>query len=62
MLDYQPYETWAEAGGRDSAQLASARVRKTLGEYEAPASDPAVLEALNDFVARRKAAEPDAFG
>ena len=62
VLDYQPYETWAEAGGRDSAQLASVRVRKMLADYQPPESDPAVVEALNDFVARRKAAEPDAFG
>ena len=42
--------------------LANARVRKLLAEYEAPAIDPGVEEALNDYVARRKASEPDAFG
>ena len=31
-------------------------------EYEAPALDPGVAEALREFVARRKASEPDAFG
>ena len=61
VLDYRPFETWAEAGGLDSAQLANARVRKLLAEYEAPAIDPGVEEALNDYVARRKASEPDAF-
>ena len=61
VLDYRPFETWAEAGGLDLAQLANARVRKLLAEYEAPAIDPGVEEALNDYVARRKASEPDAF-
>jgi trimethylamine--corrinoid protein Co-methyltransferase len=42
--------------------LANARVRKMLSEYEAPALDQGVAEALAEFVARRKAAEPDAFG
>ncbi len=36
-------------------------MRKLLAEYQAPAIDPGVEEALDDFVARRKASEPDAF-
>ena len=62
VLDYRPFETWAEAGAPDSAQLANARVRRMLAEYEAPAIDPGVAEALGDYVARRKASEADAFG
>ena len=62
VLDYRPFETWAEAGAPDSASLASARVKKLLAEHQAPAIDPGVEEALNDYVARRKASEPDAFG
>ncbi len=62
VLDYRPFETWAEAGAPDSMALANARVKKLLGEYEAPALDPGTAEALADFVARRKASEPDAFG
>ena len=30
-----------------------------LNEYEAPALDPAIDEALSAFIAQRKAAEPD---
>ena len=30
-----------------------------LGEYEAPALDAAIEEALNDFIARKKAETPD---
>ncbi len=62
LLDYRPFETWAEAGGADSMALANARVRRLLTEYEAPPVDQGVVEALEDFVARRKASERDAFG
>ena len=62
VLDYEPFETWAEEGARDSMQLANARVQRMLADYEAPALDPGIAEALNEFVDRRKAAEPDAFG
>ena len=61
VLDYKPYETWFEEGARDSSTLANARVRKLLGQYEAPAMDPAVREAIEAFVARRKAEMPDAY-
>ncbi|MFK7943820.1 MAG: trimethylamine methyltransferase family protein, partial [Paracoccaceae bacterium] len=61
VLDYKPFETWADEGARDTAQLASARVARMLSEYEAPAIDPAVDEALQAYMAERKASEPDAF-
>ncbi len=61
LLDYKPYETWEEEGGRDTVQLASARVAKLLRDYQAPALDEGVAEALNEFVSRRKAEMPDAF-
>lgn len=62
VLDYKPFETWADEGARDSARIAGARVRRMLAEYEAPPLDPGIREALEDYVARRKASEPDAFG
>ncbi|PRX32723.1 trimethylamine---corrinoid protein Co-methyltransferase [Meinhardsimonia xiamenensis] len=61
LLDYKPFETWAEEGARDTQALAAARVAKLLAEYERPAIDPGIEEALKDFVARRKAELPDAF-
>ncbi len=60
VLDYKPYETWAEEGERDTMRLANVRVARLLSEYQAPALDPAIDEALNAFVAERKAAMPDA--
>lgn len=61
LLDYKPYETWADEGRRDTQALASERVAKLLRDYQAPPMDPGVAEALTDFVERRKAAEPDSF-
>jgi trimethylamine---corrinoid protein Co-methyltransferase len=62
VLDYKPYETWEDEGGRDSAQLAAVRVKKQLGDFQAPPLDDGVREALEDYVTRRKTSEPDAFG
>ncbi|MEM1161864.1 MAG: trimethylamine methyltransferase family protein [Pseudomonadota bacterium] len=61
VLDYKPFETWADEGARDTAQLASRRVERMMAEYEAPAIDPGIDEALKAFMAERKAAQPDAF-
>ncbi|MDO5631963.1 MAG: trimethylamine methyltransferase family protein [Paracoccus sp. (in: a-proteobacteria)] len=61
VLDYKPFETWEEEGARDTATLAATKVQRMLGEYQAPDLDAAVAESLADYVARKKAAEPDAF-
>ncbi|MGR3378372.1 trimethylamine methyltransferase family protein [Salipiger abyssi] len=61
LLDYKPFETWSEEGGRDTMQLASDRVRKLLDSYQKPEMDPATAEALAAFVAEKKAAVPDSF-
>lgn len=60
LLDYKPFETWDEEGARDTQALASARVAKLLGDYEAPPLDPGIAEALAAYVAKRKASMPDA--
>jgi len=61
LLDYKPFETWSDEGARDTQTLATARVEKMLADYQQPALDPAIREALDAFVATRKAAEPDSF-
>jgi trimethylamine--corrinoid protein Co-methyltransferase len=61
LLDYKPFETWEDDGARDTQTLASLRVEKLLADYQQPAMDPAVAEALAEFVARKKSAEPDSF-
>jgi len=61
LLDYKPFETWSEEGGRDTMTLASVRVQKMLSDYVQPALDPAISEALTAYVAQKKASMPDAF-
>jgi trimethylamine--corrinoid protein Co-methyltransferase len=61
LLDYKPFETWEEEGARDTQALASARVEHLLATYQQPEMDPAVLAALEEYVATKKASMPDAF-
>ncbi|MEM9473918.1 MAG: trimethylamine methyltransferase family protein [Pseudomonadota bacterium] len=61
VLDYKPYETWEEEGGRDTQALATARVEKLLQDYQQPMLDPSIAEALRAYVANRKAEMPDSF-
>ena len=61
LLDYKPFETWDEEGARDTQTLANVRVKKMLGDYQAPAIDEGVREAIDAYVARRKSEMPDAF-
>ena len=62
LLDYKPFETWSEEGERDTEALAAVRVSKLLAQYEAPALDAGIREALDAYVAKKKAAAPAAFG
>ncbi len=61
LLDYKPFETWEDEGARDTQALATARVEKMLNDYVQPPLDPGIAEGLADFVAAKKAAEPDSF-
>jgi trimethylamine---corrinoid protein Co-methyltransferase len=57
--DNNSYEQWLEEGSLDAAQRATRIWKKQLAEYEKPAMDPGVEEALNEFVAQKKASMPD---
>lgn len=61
MFDYKPFETWEEEGARDTMALATARVERQLADYRQPPLDQGIAEALEAFIARKKAAQPDAF-
>lgn len=61
LSDNEPFEKWEAAGSSDAATRANRSWKKRLAEYEAPALDEAVREALQDFVARKKAGVADAW-
>jgi trimethylamine--corrinoid protein Co-methyltransferase len=61
LFDYKPFETWQEEGERDTVRLAGERVAKLLADYQKPAIDQGVEEALDEYVAKKKAATPDTF-
>ena len=62
MLDYKPFEQWAEEGERDTMTLANAKMRQMLDNYQQPPIDPEVAAALEAYVVEKKASMPDAFG
>ncbi|MCP4767722.1 MAG: trimethylamine methyltransferase family protein [Gammaproteobacteria bacterium] len=61
LTDANPFEQWSEAGSQDMQQRACRQWKKMLAEYEMPAIDTAVDEALLDFIARRKTSMVDAW-
>jgi trimethylamine--corrinoid protein Co-methyltransferase len=61
MADNEPFEKWQDAGSEDAAVRANRKWKSMLAEYEAPPLDEGIHEALEDFIARRKAGMEDAW-
>jgi trimethylamine--corrinoid protein Co-methyltransferase len=59
LADNNSYEQWEAEGSPDMTKRANALWKKQLAEYVAPPMDPAIDEALLDYIAKRKAASPD---
>ncbi len=59
LTDNNSFEQWEAEGASDMTKRANAYWKKQLAEYEAPALDPAIDEALVDYMNRRKASFPD---
>ena len=59
LADNNSYEQWEAEGASDMNKRANALWKKQLAEYEAPPLDPAVDEALLDYMNRRKASFAD---
>jgi trimethylamine---corrinoid protein Co-methyltransferase len=59
LADNNSYEQWQAEGSPDMTKRANALWKKQLAEYVLPPMDPAIDEALLDYMARRKAAFPD---
>jgi trimethylamine--corrinoid protein Co-methyltransferase len=56
ISDLRPFGTWEADGAKTATERANARWKALLASYRQPPTDPAVLEALDAFVAERKAA------
>jgi len=54
VSDWRNYGAWSDDGSKTATERAGAVARATLAAFQAPAMDPAVGEALRDFVARRR--------
>jgi trimethylamine--corrinoid protein Co-methyltransferase len=54
ISDWRNFETWQEDGSLTATQRANRVWKQLLAEYEPPPLDPAVADALDAFVARRK--------
>ncbi len=61
VADNNSFEQWESEGGRDAYQRANGMWKKMLANYEAPALDAGIDEALKAFMAERKGGMPDAF-
>jgi len=60
VFDNNSVEQWIAEGSKDTTTRALEQARKLLGDYQEPALDPAVDEALRDYIARREVAIPAA--
>jgi len=60
LSDRRNFESWQEAGAEDAQHRANRIWKSLLENYQQPPLEPAIDEALKDYVARRKAgAVPD---
>ncbi|MBD1547088.1 trimethylamine methyltransferase family protein [Roseibium aggregatum] len=59
MADNEPFEKWSDAGSVDAATRANRLWKKRLEDYQAPEIDGSVDEALQAYVARKKASVED---
>jgi trimethylamine--corrinoid protein Co-methyltransferase len=54
VSDWRNYGAWSDDGARSATERANRVARDTLAAFQPPGQDPAVSEALRDFVARRR--------
>jgi trimethylamine--corrinoid protein Co-methyltransferase len=59
VADNNSFEQWRDDGGKDTATRANIIWKRQLKEYQPPALDPGIDEALQDYMAKRKAVLPD---
>jgi len=54
LSNWSNHESWLEAGSVNTEQRANQIWKQLLKEYQQPPLDPAIDDALQDYVARRK--------
>jgi trimethylamine--corrinoid protein Co-methyltransferase len=54
LADRRNYENWLSSGAEDAAQHAHRMWREWLAQYQPPSLDPAIGDALQSYVNRRK--------
>ena len=54
LSNWDNHETWLEAGSVNAEQRANQIWKQLLKEYQQPDIDPAIDEALRDYMDRRK--------
>jgi len=59
LADNNSYEQWEAEGSPDMTKRANAMWKKQLAEYVPPPMDPAIDEALLDYMAKRKESFPE---
>ncbi len=59
VSNWQNYEGWALAGAHDATRRATDVWKRALAEYEQPPLDPARSAALDEYLAKRRAAIGD---
>jgi trimethylamine--corrinoid protein Co-methyltransferase len=59
LMNHDSFEQWLAEGAKDANRRGLEKAKKMLSDYEAPALESSVDEALRDFVARREAELPD---
>ena len=60
IADNNSFEQWSDEGSLNAAQRANRLMKQMLADYEPPPIDDAIDAELCDYIARRKAEEPDA--
>ncbi len=61
LSDSENVESWEEGGSKDMRKRANEKWKTMLDDYQVPPMDPAIKEALDTYVAKRKEELPDAW-
>jgi trimethylamine--corrinoid protein Co-methyltransferase len=54
LSDWSNFENWRDAGARDATMRAHELWKKALAAYAPPPLDPAIREAVSDYIAHRR--------